>query len=197
MHFKYTYNFSQFLLSTDSSHIQLIIFIKIQSDSSNLKKTSTYSIVEPWTLGSELNTQFLTLSCNSVVKKSKPAEYETFLQKVSSVKSCAKYSKCIGDLETLIENSFSYLTQKLFPAQVNTSTCQEPVAQSICTHYSCIENQGRFVTLKKIGHPAFFKNQGARFFFRVTNRPWFSKQEQWVQIDWRSRFSADLIFSHA
>ena len=36
------------------------------------------------------------------------------------------------------------------------------VAQSICTHYSCFENQGRFVTMKKIGHPAFFKKQGAK-----------------------------------
>ena len=26
-------------------------------------------------------------------------------------------------------------------------------------------------------HPVFFKKQGARFFFRVTNLPWFSKQE--------------------
>ena len=29
------------------------------------------------------------------------------------------------------------------------------IAQSICTHYSCFENQGRFVPLKKIGHLAF------------------------------------------
>ena len=35
------------------------------------------------------------------------------------------------DLEALIENSFSYLTQKLFPAQVNTSTCQEPVCVNL------------------------------------------------------------------
>ena len=36
------------------------------------------------------------------------------------------------------------------------------LAQSICTHYSCFENQGRFVTLKKTGHPAFWKKQGAK-----------------------------------
>ena len=36
------------------------------------------------------------------------------------------------------------------------------IAQSICTHYSCFENQGQFVTLKKIGHPAFLKKQGAK-----------------------------------
>ena len=29
------------------------------------------------------------------------------------------------------------------------------IAQSICTNYFCFENQGRFMTLKKIGHPAF------------------------------------------
>ena len=36
------------------------------------------------------------------------------------------------------------------------------VAQSICTQYSWFENQGRFVTLKKIRHPAFWKKQGAK-----------------------------------
>ena len=35
------------------------------------------------------------------------------------------------------------------------------VAQSICTHYSCFENQGRFVALKKNQAPCFLKkNQG-------------------------------------
>ena len=29
-------------------------------------------------------------------------------------------------------------------------------------------------------------------FFRVTNRPMFSKQELWVQIDWASGFAASL-----
>ena len=33
----------------------------------------------------------------------------------------------------------------------------EQFAQSISTQYSCFENQGWFVTLKKIGHPAFWK----------------------------------------
>ena len=100
-----------------------------------------------------------------------------------------------------------------------SSAWSNRLTQSICTHYSCFENQGRFVTLKKIRQPAFWKKQGAknrviviqkekrpgclfsfwitmtlvfctllfeksrvkkqgtRFFFRVKNRPWFSKQE--------------------
>ena len=33
-------------------------------------------------------------------------------------------------------------------------------------------------------HPAFCNPQFGPDFFRVTNRPMFSKQEQWVQIDW-------------
>ena len=36
------------------------------------------------------------------------------------------------------------------------------VAQSICTHYSCFENQGRFVTLKKNRAPSFLKKAGCK-----------------------------------
>ena len=74
------------------SHIQLTRFIEIQSYSSNFKTTSTV-VVDLSRLKSQLIA--LTLTSNSVVTK--PAEYETFLQKVRIVKSCAK---CI-DLVTL------------------------------------------------------------------------------------------------
>jgi hypothetical protein len=38
-----------------------------------------------------------------------------------------------------------------------------PNAQSICTHYSCFENQGRFLTLKKIlGTLLFFQKAGCK-----------------------------------
>ena len=95
----------------------------------------------------------------------------------------------------------------------------DPVAESICTHYSNLSGRpdiflgsGNFkksgtllfakskvqknrVTVfqkeKRPGclisfwitmtlvflHPVFFKKQGSWFFFRVTNWPWFSKQE--------------------
>ena len=36
------------------------------------------------------------------------------------------------------------------------------LAQSICTHYSCFENQGRFVTLKKNWAPCFLKKAGCK-----------------------------------
>ena len=37
------------------------------------------------------------------------------------------------------------------------------IAQSICTHYSCFENMGRFVTLKKIRSKIWtWKKQGAK-----------------------------------
>ena len=64
------------------------------------------------------------------------------------------------------------------------------VAQSICTQYSCFENQGRFVTLKKIGHPAFFaKNQGHCY----------SKREEaaWSLLFWitMTLFFCTLLFA--
>ena len=43
-----------------------------------------------------------------------------------------------------------------------SSAWSNRLTQSICTHYSCFENQGRFVTLKKIRQPAFWKKQGAK-----------------------------------
>ena len=44
------HNFSQSSLYADMSHIQLINFIYIYSDSSNFKTTSTDSVVDWWTL---------------------------------------------------------------------------------------------------------------------------------------------------
>ena len=38
------------------------------------------------------------------------------------------------------------------------------LAQSICTHYSCFENQGRFVTLKKNCASCFLKKAGSLIF---------------------------------
>ena len=38
----------------------------------------------------------------------------------------------------------------------------ELLAQSFCTHYSCFENLGRFVTLKKNRAPCFFQKAGCK-----------------------------------
>ena len=58
--------------------------------------------------------------------------------------------KQIGPEELVAEARGKFKIQIL-----NTISRVSIRAQSICTHYSCFENQGRFVTLKKIGHPAF------------------------------------------
>ena len=60
-----------------------------------------------------------------------------------------------------------------------------PIAQSICTQYSCFEDMGQYVTLKKI-RSIFW----TWFFFlipdpkKISGRP--DKLEKWVQIDWTS-----------
>ena len=76
------------------------------------------------------------------------------------------------------------------------------VAQSICTHYSCFENRGRFVTLKKNWAPCFLKKAGCKkprsLLFKkrrgslvvpdpkkISGRP--DKLVIRVQIDWSSR----------
>ena len=59
---------------------------------------------------------------------------------------------------------FLFLQSHLWTSTQGTSYIirLDIVAQSICTHYSCFENQGWFVTLKKNWASCFFKKQGAK-----------------------------------
>ena len=45
-------------------------------------------------------------------------------------------------------------------------------------------------------HPAFYNPYFGPFFYRVTNRPMFLRQEWWVQIDWAngSKFVSERAF---
>ena len=54
-----------------------------------------------------------------------------------------------------------YMMNNNFISVVEFQSCivGNTVIQSICTHYSCFENQGRFVTLKK---ESFWKKQDAK-----------------------------------
>ena len=132
-----------------------------------------------------------------------------FLRDRSKVSKCKTRNRVPWKTTTKPEN------QNSLSRNSNNLQCRI-LAQSICTHYSCFENMGRFVTLKKIKSKIWtWKKQGEKnrviviqkekkaecffffwikitlffvtcffqvhildlIFFRVTNRPMFSKQE--------------------
>ena len=76
-----------------------------------------------------------------------------FILQEFSYKWRCLYQKLLG--HGTKQQSFS--SNKLQPLsssnkqQINFALAWNPITQSICTHYSCFENMGRFVTLKKSG----------------------------------------------
>ena len=69
----------------------------------------------------------------------------------------------------LMKNYVVWLRTCLFFTQLT-------VAQSISTHYSCFENQGRFVTLKKNRAPDFLKKAAWSLLFLNNNDPVFLRK---------------------
>ena len=65
--------------------------------------------------------------------------------------------KQIGPEELVAEARGKFKIQIL-----NTISRVSIRAQSICTHYSCFENQGRFLTLKKNRTPSFLRKAGCK-----------------------------------
>ena len=101
--------------------------------------------------------------------------------------------------------SFSLLPVKKLTCLYLSKTVHA-VAQSICTHYSCFENKGRFATLKKYGpEKSRVQKTGSLLFKKrrgqsmpdpkkISGRP--DELEKWVQIDWTNLYLPRLRREH-